>query len=57
MNRYQQHIETLRQDLWCDPDACWFDITAALNKIIGERNEMLKAYGFKVSRSDRFISF
>jgi len=57
MNRYQQHIETLRQELWCDPDVCWFGITAALHKIIRERNEMLRAYGFKVSRSDRFISF
>ena len=57
MNRYQPHIEILRQELWCDPDVCWFGNTASLHKIMRERNEMLKAYGFKLSRSDQFISF
>ena len=57
MNRYQQHIETLRQELWYDSDDGWFSIHNALQKIIRERNEMLKAYGFKVSRTDRLISF
>ena len=57
MNRYQQRIETLRQELWSDPDVYCFGITNSLHKIIRERNEMLKAYGFKVSKSDRFISF
>lgn len=57
MNQYQAHIETLRQELWCDNDVCWYGIHTALHKIIRERNEMLKAYGFKVSRSDRLVSF
>lgn len=57
MNRYQHRIETLRQELWRDPDVCDFGVNDALQKIIRERNEMLKAYGFKVSKSDRFIGF
>ena len=57
MNRYQQNIEVLRQELWSAPDIGWSESNAALHKIIRERNEMLKAYGFKVSRSDRLISF
>ena len=57
MNRYQQRIETLRQELWRNPDTCDFGITDALDRIIRERNEMLKAYGFKVSKSDRYIGF
>ena len=57
MNRYERRIETLRQELWLDPDGCDFGVTSALDKIIRERNEMLKAYGFKLSKSDRCIGF
>ena len=55
MNRYQRRIETLRQELWLDTDVCEFGVNSALDRIIRERNEMLKAYGFKVSKSDRLI--
>ena len=57
MNRYQKHIEALRQELWFAPDLDWLDINAALHKVIRERNEMLKAHGYKVSKFDRLVSF